>query len=74
MGALLNALSPRMRRAAFVLLPAALLIMAGSFLAVQFGFASVEKAGGFLALSFVLLACGVILLVLSLIGRSKGGI
>ncbi len=70
MGGLLNALAPRMRRASFVLLPAALVIGLLAFAALQIGLATTQQAGGLLALAIVLFVCGALLFVVSLLGRS----
>ena len=69
-GSLLSKLFLRSRRAAGILLPAAIVVGAGAYIALKTGLATVEQAGGFLALSFVLLICGLILLVVSLFGKT----
>ena len=70
-GRLLDVLAPRMRRAAMVLAPAGLIIGSVAFLALSFGFVSVEVAGGLLALTFVLLISGAVLLAFSWFVRNS---
>ncbi len=70
-GGFWSVLSPRMRRAAYILLPASLVIAAGAFVAAKSGLTTAENAGGFLALSAVLLMCGSILLILSWVLQTK---
>ena len=70
-GGLINILSTRMRRAAYIFLPASLVIAAGALVAAKTGFATAENAGGFLALSFVLFICGAILAILSWVLQTK---
>ena len=69
-GGLLKVLLPRMRRAALVLLPAAVFVAAAAYLALYAGWLAMNQAAGMLALSFVLFICGAILFFVSWLAAS----